>query len=226
MRTLWSTVMGWVATPVLLGVLAAPMAAGVGAGWREVQGSKLRQLSAAEVRESKVLSQYIKSLEGKSDKAIIYRVKGPVSEVTSDALATLFPKWKFYVVPYEMKKNPNYKKPVAIPGGMYNALGVNGRDEPVEFAAYGDHEDFGKALAANKIPLSNAKEGRLIWLAACQLLRKGWVEVEPRQAAPDVWHLGLQVTGDFEYFYEVRTDEDGIVSSGKYQAKPVKTKKD
>src|SRR4051812_29438749 len=83
---------------------ADPVRTAAGFGRPEVRGSKLKQLSAAQVAERKDLSQYLKSLKGKSDKAVIYKVKGPVSEISSDTLGTLIPKWKFYVVPYEMKK--------------------------------------------------------------------------------------------------------------------------
>lgn len=220
--------LGLVSTAVLLGALAAPMNldAAVGFVWGDIPGSKLKKLSAAEVAASKVLSQYLKSLEGKSDQVILYKVKGPVGEIESDPLAALFPKWKFYVVPYAMEKNPNHKKPVAIALGLYNVLGINDHGESCESFGLGDYEGVGKFLAANKVPLRNAQEGKLIWVAICHLVRKGWADSESRLAAPDLWHLGVRVSGDYEYYYEVRTGKDGIVLSGTLHSKSAKSKKD
>src|SRR2546423_12167938 len=93
-----AAVIGSLSMFILLCVLAMPaepVRAAGGFGRREVSGSTLKQLSAAQVAERKVLSQYLKSLAGKSDKAVIYKVKGPVSEISSDTVGMLFPKWKF-----------------------------------------------------------------------------------------------------------------------------------
>jgi hypothetical protein len=190
----------------------------------EISTSKLKRLSATEVAEKRTLNHYIKSLEGKRDRAIIYTVKGPVSEISSDPLAKLFPKWKFYVVPYQMRKNPAFKGPVAIADGLYNVLGVNDRDEPAEFFGYGNHEEVGRFLASNKVRLRNAEEGRQIWTVICHLLRKGGPNTEPRRKEPNLWHLGVELSGDREYYYEIRTAEDGTVLSGKLQSQPVEKK--
>jgi len=144
-------------------------------------------------------------------------VTGPISEISSDALGTLFPKWKFYVVPFAMKKNPRYRGPVAIPGGLYNVLGVSDAGERTEFSSSGNHEGVGKFLASQKVPVRNAEDGRQIWTAICHLLRQGTPNAESKMEGPNLWRLGAEVSGDDQFYYEVRTSEDGAVLSGKLQ---------
>jgi hypothetical protein len=219
---------GWLSMFILLSVLAMPadpVSAAGGFGRAEIGGSKLKQLSAAQVAERKALSQFLKSLEGKSDRTFIYKVKGPVSEISSDTLGTLFPKWSFYVVPYDMKKNPRFKGPMAIPGGLYSVFGAKDSGETAEFASSGNHEDVGKFLAAEKVTLRNAQEGRQLWNAICHLLRQGTPNSESRKEGPNLWYLGVEVSGDEEFYYEMRTAEDGTVLSGKLQFRRLKKEK-
>jgi len=203
----------------LLSLLAMPadsVRAG-GFGRAEIGGSKLKPLSPAQLAERKGLIQYLKSLEAKKDPAVIYKVRGPISEISSDTLGTLFPKWKFYVVPYAMKKNPRYKGPVAIAGGLYNVFGVSDAAEKAEFSNSGNHEDVGKFLASLKVPVRNAQDARQVWTAICHLLRQGTPNAESKMEGPNVWRLGVEVSGDEQFYYEVRTSEDGAVLSGKLQ---------
>ncbi len=204
----------------LLCLTLSPLAA-VGQGAAEVNGSKLKKLSAAEVAKRKVLSKHVKSIEAMSDEEIIFTVKKSVCEISSETVAELFPKWTFYVVPFEMEKNSNFKGKVSIAFGLYDVLGARDTGEMALFPGTGNHDDFGEFLAAQKVPLRNVQEGKLVWTAMCQILRSGSPPIEPKMAGPNLWHLGEHTVGKHTYFYEVHTTKDGIISSGILKSQPI-----
>jgi hypothetical protein len=185
-----------------------------------VSGSPLKALSADAVAKIPALNDFLKVLVAKGNKQIVFTIKEPVYQISSDALAMLFPKWTFYIVSFTEEKHPNYKGDINIAFGLYYVVGVNDRGERVEFWAHNNHEEFGRFLASHGVRLRNADEARQIWTAYCHLHRQGWPKWEPRKEGPTLWHLGVQVANEREYYYEVRTNEDGTVLSGQVQTRP------
>lgn len=224
---------GWIALAVLLSGTAKAKTRSAhlvlpqqdNEAWQfHVEGSGIRALSEADIDKKQPLRKYVKSIEAQSGNAIIYTVVRPVYGISSDILAALFPKTNFYIVRYQMKKHPRFKGAIAIAGGLYNVIGVNDRGEHAEFYGYGNYDEFGGYLASNRVRLSNAEEGRQIWAAYCHIYRKGWPRAEHRRAETTEWHLEPHIVGDREYYYEIRTNDEGTVLSGVLQSRTIPPK--
>ena len=173
-----------------------------------------RVLSIDDAAKRPVLKKFIASIEQSSDEAVIHTVEGPILATSSATLTALFPGWKFYVVPFEMKKNPDYQGNVSIASGLYSVLGVGKVGKRAEFFGYGNYDEFGQFLADNRIRIRAARDAERITTAYYHIYRRGRPKIKPRKSGPNAWHLSPHVVRDREYYYDIATAEDGTVVSG------------
>lgn len=94
----------------------------------------------------------------------------------------------------------------------------------------GNHESFGQLLRAAGVRI-DAANANLVWTAFCELHGKAWLGGPHAQAGPRAWRLHVHET-DFRavspsleiresYFYEVLTDDQGLVLSGMLKVETV-----
>jgi hypothetical protein len=190
----------------------------------EVSGSPLTPLSADDVTKRRPLLDFLKSIEAKSDEDVIMSIDGPVFAISSDVASKLFPEWRFYVVPFRMRKHPKSKTRVAIAEGLYSVLGVDSRGKTFEFYGSGNYDEFGRFLASQGARLRNLDEARQIWRAYCHVHRYGAPLLEPKEVTPTRWHLGVQLGPDREYYFEVRTSAEGAVQSFRLESRELRKK--
>lgn len=165
------------------------------------------------------LREQLEDLQRSGHPSTLVRIAWPLLETGSPELARFFPGQRFYIVPLKMEANPEYKGAVAIPFGMYQVIMVNRHGQRLAISPFGNYPELGSLLASHRVKLQTVEDAEAIVTVYSHLYRRSLGNAPARQISATEWHLAPQVIEGTEYYYEVRTDEAGIVESGRLVAR-------
>lgn len=171
----------------------------------------------------------IAHIQAKSDANARFEVDRSRARVLqSPLLAQMFPRDVFVRVPFKVHEGPALKGKKLLAWDRSSTDFAFDKDtgESVELPGDGC-EGFARLLAKRKVLLRSEKDAKRIWDA----YRAIFQPLQPPDAqflkvSPDTWRLNRHIgrgIGDtrVEYFFEVRTNADGAVLSGKIRSAPV-----
>ncbi|MCK4789288.1 MAG: hypothetical protein KAV87_36435 [Desulfobacteraceae bacterium] len=142
------------------------------------------------------------------------------SEISTLALLKLFPAYRFYTISWnENATDTGKERHVSCAYGLYTMLSIHQEtDEMKEYFGYGNYAPFGELLAMEKIQITSEEQAKLVWDAFRDLHQKHWKNQTIKQMNTKKWHLGVIAIDNFNYYYEVNLDDDGVVINGKLHA--------
>ena len=145
-------------------------------------------------------------------------------EIRGWYISKLFPDCRLYMLSYKMFPLDPGNKPVGLAGGLYYTLFIDKHGESYKFYGSGNYEDFGSFLAKQGIKIQSSRDANMIWGAFCEIHQKQWYSQGVRKITDTLWHIGVKQGSDREYYYEIRSDSDMSIKSGRLCSKKIKKK--
>ncbi len=175
------------------------------------------------------LDRAMAEIERNSDTTALLRVEASkVRVLQSPALAEMFPHDVFIYVPFRVDEGPASKGRLAgMRGVPVSTTFVFDKDTGEAAEIPSDrYEGFARLLAKRKVALKSPKDAERIWACYCALGSRSAPGARHAQVGEHTWRLNwhrqLEGRGDTskDYFYEITTGPDGIVTGGKLQSAP------
>lgn len=143
----------------------------------------------------------------------------PWYELASPTLKQLFPGFRFFVVSYSEIAVPGKEKFHGLAQGLSFTVVCQTDGRFVKrFTHWGNYEQFGDVLAAQKVAITSAEDATLVWHAFCDLHQLHSKDLPAIKISDTVWHLGDNTIDGVHYYHEVTLDSAQTVTSSELRA--------
>ena len=190
--------------------------------WR-LERMDLDETSAA------ALNREIERLKGLSGPDVYVFVEHrTIRRVLSPALETLFPEYVFARVPFDLREYAHAKSRSSGASGLSITVAIHRKSGRTFVFPGAHHKSFGDLLAAEGVKLTSNADAERIWAAFCAAHQKDWFHGEHRMLDSRTWKLNSNIRKETsgkskiqrEYFYEIVTESDGTVATGRLRNVP------